>query len=296
MEIRIGRYPPALFLQKDRAVIDALTGMAEKWVRHCPLVDEENSLVGMVSVRDIIDFLGGGDKFDHLKKSHPTLYEALKKVPLIDISYKPPFIETTSEFKEVIETMIERGVGALAVVDENMKLVGIISERHIMSLFANTQTFVKVKEIMSKPIISLTPNDALIEAQRLMTKHRIRRIPLISGNDLKGIITVKDIVKFYASEENMEKIAANKVEEIYSTPLSYISSKPVHTVDPDEDVGSAISIMRRYNIGSLVVVEDDKPVGIFTERDVVKKLAKIRGVEVFVDEAQKKIVAGRVAF
>ncbi len=296
LEIRLGRYPPALFLQKDKPVIDALKGMAEKWVRHCPLVDEKGKLVGMVSIRDIIDFLGGGNKFDHLKKDYPSLYDALNRTALSNISYKPPFIETTTEFKDVIETMIEKGVGALAVVDENMNLVGIISERHIMSLFADTQTFVKVKEIMSSPIISLTPSDTLIEAQKVMTKHRIRRLPLISGNYLKGIITVKDIVKFYATDETLKKLANNNIEEIYNTPLSYISNKPVYTVDPDEDVGSAISIMRKHNIGSLVVVEDNKPVGIFTERDVVKKLAKIRGVEIFVDEAQKKIVAGRVAF
>ena len=294
--MRLGRYPPALYLDKDRPILEAIKGMAEKWVRHCPLIDSGNRLVGMVSVRDIIDFLGGGDKFSHIRNRHPTLYDALTKTPLIDISYKPPYLEDFAEFKEVVETMIERGVGALAVVDSEMRLEGIISERHIMSLFEDTETFVKVKEIMSSPIISLTPNDTILEAQKTMTRHKIRRIPLISGNRLRGIVTVKDVIRFYAQPKTISMLEKNNVDEVYSTPLTYIASSPVYTVDPDRDVGQAISIMRRHNIGSLVVVEDEKPVGIFTERDVVIKLAKIKGVEIFVDEARKKIIAGRVAF
>lgn len=53
--------------------------------------------------------------------------------------------------------MINRNIGALAVTDREGKLVGIISERHIMNLFSDVKTHVRVCEIMTCPLITLPP-------------------------------------------------------------------------------------------------------------------------------------------
>ncbi len=294
-EIRVGRYPPALYLELDKPLIYVVKGMAEKWVRHCPLVDAEGVLRGMVSIRDVVNFLGGGDLFEKYVGGR-DLYRALREVHASQISYKPPYVTLDDDFSEVVEIMLERRVGALAVVDGDMKLRGVISERHIVSLFSDVKTYVKVKELMNTPLISLPPEASIVEGQRVMTRHRIRRVPLVSNGALKGIVTVKDIVKFYASEDTLSLLERGEVERVHGTPMSYIASRPVYTVEPHEDVGDAIAVMRRHGIGSLVVVEDGKPVGMFSERDVVTKLPMIKGVEIFVDEAEKRIVAGRVAF
>lgn len=293
-EIRVGRYPPALYMEAERPLLDVVKGMAEKWVRHCPLVDSDGRLVGMVSIRDIVNLLGGGDLYE--KYAAGGLYDALRTVKASEISYKPPYVMLDDDFAEVIEVMLERRVGALAVVDGDMRLRGVISERHIMALFADTETFVKVKELMSTPLISLPPESTILEGQRLMTRHRIRRVPLLTGSAVKGIVTVKDVVKYYAEPSTLGLLERGEVEKVHATPLSYIASRPVYTVDPHVDVGEAISIMRKHGIGSLVVVDDGRPVGMFTERDVVTKLPRIKGVEIFVDEVEKRIIASRVSF
>ena len=62
-ELKIGRYPPAVIAYPDTTILEVLKDMAEKWVRHAPIVDRRTRRVfGMVSARDIIDFLGGGPK------------------------------------------------------------------------------------------------------------------------------------------------------------------------------------------------------------------------------------------
>jgi len=293
-EIRVGRYPPALYMKASRPLMDVVRGMAEKWVRHCPLVDADGRLVGMVSIRDVVNFLGGGSLYDRYASG--GLYRALLDVEASELSYKPPYVTLDDDFSEVVEIMLERRVGALAVVDGDMVLRGVISERHIMALFADTETFVKVRELMSTPLIYLPPESTVLEGQRVMTRHKIRRVPLLSGAAVKGIVTVKDVVRHYADPSTLDLLERGEDEKVHSTPLSYIASKPVVTVDPHVDVGQAISIMRRHGIGSLVVVEDERPVGMFTERDVVTKLPRIKGVEIFVDEAEKRIVASRVSF
>lgn len=271
--------------------------MAAKRVRHCPLVDESGRLVGMVSARDLVDFLGG-KRFREivLERYGRDVFRALADTAAISLSYKPPFVYADSELREVVEEMLSKGVGALAVVDEENRLLGIVSERHVVSLFASIETHVKVKEVMTRDLVVLSPSDSLAECMRLMSEHRVRRVPLVSGGALKGIVTVKDVIGFLASESTLEALRAGRVDAVYSTPVAYFASKPVVTVSPEEDVGSAIQRMKEHGIGAVVVADGEKPLGILTERDLMSRLPRVKGVETFVDELRQVIYASRVSF
>lgn len=296
-ESRIGRYPPALYLYSEASLMDVFLGMASKRVRHCPLVDADGKLVGMISARDVVDFLGGR-RFQEVVKGRfgGDVLSALRLTRALELSYKPPFVYLASDLREVIEIMLERGVGAIAVVDENKYLRGLISERHLVSLFANIETHVKVKEVMTGNFVGLTPSDTLERGMQVMSEYRVRRIPLVSGGVLYGIVTVKDILAFLSSEDSLKSLEKGAVEAVYQVPLSYIASRPVITVDPEEDVGRAISIMKAHNIGALMVTVNEKPVGIITERDIMSRLPRVKGVETFIDEIRQEIYASRVSF
>ncbi|AKG39177.1 MAG: CBS domain-containing protein [Infirmifilum sp.] len=296
-EIHIGRYPPALYLDVEASLMDVFLGMASKRVRHCPLVDGNGRLVGMVSVRDLIDFLGG-KRFETVVGGlfGGDVLKALRATKARELSYKPPFVYVDSDLREVVETMLEKGVGALAVIDRDGKLRGLISERHLISLFADIETHVKVKEIMTSNFVSLSPSDTLAAGMKVMSERRVRRLPLISGGALEGIVTVKDMIGFLASEESLNSLSSGRVEAVYGVPLSYIASRPVLTVDPEEDVGKAILKMKNHNVGALMVAVGQRPIGILTERDVMSRLPRIRGVETFIDEMRQKIYASRVSF
>jgi len=296
-EIGVGRYPPALFLKPDSKLLEVLIGMASKRVRHCPLVDNDGKLVGMVSVRDLVDFLGGRRFKDIVVGTYSgDIYKALEETDALSLSYKPPFVYMDADLKDIVETMLYRGVGALAVVNRDGVLVGIISERHIISLFADVESHVKVKEIMTKPFASLTPSDNIRTGLQLMSERRVRRIPLIAGSELQGIVTVKDILGFLASDDVLKALRAGDVQRVYETPLAYIASRPVVTVSPEDDVGVAVKRMKERGIGAVVVSAEKKPVGILTERDIMTRLPQVKGVETFVDELQQKIYASRVTF
>jgi len=294
-EFKIGRYPPAVVVEKSTPIIKVIKGLAEKWVRHAPIVDENNRLIGMVSARDIIDFLGGGPKSRIVEEKYDgNLYEAIMKEPVNSIKYMPPYVTLDDDIQAVVSIMLERNIGALAITDEERRVVGIISERHIMALFSEAKTMVRVCELMSRPLITLPPQATLIEGQKLMHEKHIRRIPLKTGSNLRGIVSIKDVVKFYSLEETLERLRLLGKENVYDTPLSYLASTKVITVEPHVDLGEAIRIMRENNIGSLVVVDRGECTGIITERDFIIKLPKMWGVELFVDEVEELIVAGRI--
>ena len=296
--MRIGRYPPAVVLNTEDVVLRVLRSLADAWVRHAVLVDDEGKLAGMISARDVVSFLGGGAKFRIVEEEYEKdVYRALREVRAKELSYVAPTIGYEDDFSKVIEVMLRRGVGALTVVDNTEKPIGVISERHIIALFADVTTNVYVREVMSSPLMSMRPEEPLVRGMRLMISRHIRRVPLTEGGELRGILTIKDVVAFFASVSTQKRLKEDGVEDVWLTPLGFLGTKEVATINLNADLGEAIRVMRDLGIGSLVVVNDEGvPVGMFTERDVITKLPKLEGVEVFVDEIEKRIVAERVYY
>jgi len=277
-------------------MISVLLAMGRHRVRHVPLIDEEGRLSGMVSARGVVDFLGG-KRYDDivLARFGGDVFRALESVSVDVVSYDPPFVYNDSDIREIIELMIEHGLGALAVVDRAQKVVGIVSERHVISLLADINTHVKVKEVMSPEVVVAPPMGTLQYCMRVMSERRIRRVPLVSSEELKGIVTIKDVLSYMSREETLSKLRSNK-DAVYSTPLIYLASKPVLTIEEEADVGEAVSRMKRHGVGALVVTRGGKVSGILTERDVLTRLPRVKGVEIFLDETEKKIIGSRISF
>lgn len=297
-ELGLGRYPPALLRNANASVLDVLAGMAEKRVRHCPLISDEGVLVGMVSARDLVDFLGG-QRYRSIVQGRfgGDVHQALTRVRASELSRYPAWVTEDTTLVEVLTKFMELGVGALVIVDREKRVKGVLSERHVMALFAESTTHVQVREVMSRELITANPHEPITRALELMSRYRVRRLPLRSGGRLGGIVTVKDVLGFLGSEHSLKLLAAGEGESLFLTPLQSIASYPVFTVYAGEDVGKAVSIMKSHGIGSLIAVDETgNPVGIITERDVVTRLPRVKGVELFLDLAKAAIFASRVSF
>ncbi len=106
-------------------------------------------------------------------------------------------IRKSDSVHTLAKRMVEYGVGS-AVVIENGKPIGIVTEKDLISKIVarnRTPAKVKIEEVMTHPIITITPHTSLREAAMIMIKRGIRRLPVVdnSGN-LVGIITDNDIL------------------------------------------------------------------------------------------------------
>ena len=93
--------------------------------------------------------------------------------------------------------MIKEDVGSLLIVEKN-RLVGILTEKDILQkviALGKDVRKIKVKDIMTKNIISINSNTDLYDIAKLINEKGIRRLPVIDNNKLKGIVTEKDLLK-----------------------------------------------------------------------------------------------------
>ena len=98
---------------------------------------------------------------------------------------------------EAIAMMAENSIGALLVVD-NGALVGILSERDYarkVVLQARSSKDTRVGDIMTTPVITVSPSYTVEECMRLMTDKRIRHLPVVDGTSIAGIVSIGDLVR-----------------------------------------------------------------------------------------------------
>lgn len=102
-------------------------------------------------------------------------------------------VSPTIAVKEFARTLIRNRISGAPVVDKKGKIVGVVSETDIV--FKRGK---QVKDIMSKKVISVSEETTVEEIATLMTTHKVRRMPVMSGGKLVGIVSRADIVRAIA--------------------------------------------------------------------------------------------------
>jgi CBS domain-containing protein len=102
-----------------------------------------------------------------------------------------------------IEQMAELGIGALVVLDGG-RLAGILSERDYtrkVILAGRSSKDTAAGEIMSTDLVTVEPTDSVGHCLRIMTEHRVRHLPVVSGGMVVGVLSIGDLVKQVIAEQ-----------------------------------------------------------------------------------------------
>ena len=188
--------------------------------------------------------------------------------------------------------MKKHRISLVIVVNEDKTLNGIVTETDLVKVFLTKEsTQIKTSEIMKKEVITAQPSDPILYVESLLIKYGISRVIIKRNQKPVGVITFRDFVpakipQWIAESADPKEVQEYKfkkgLEEIHSNQMSYLfpfhatdimSPNPI-TVEMNKDVKTAITLMIKYDISGLPVVNKSKLVGIITKSDIVNVLAQ----------------------
>jgi len=152
------------------------------------------------------------------------------------------------------------------VVSDNGDLSGIITETDLLKrAIADSNDFrkMKVEHIMTSPVRSVPCNLSVLEASRIMEAENIRRLVVLEEKRLVGIITQTDIVRVLTSYGMWKNVS-----ELMSSDVAAIAGSAT--------VREAAEVMASRDISCLVAMDNEDVVGIFTERDLLKRVIALK--------------------
>jgi len=181
---------------------------------------------------------------------------------------------------EVAAHMREKSLGSLLVESTDAegrmsRRSGIVTETDLIrKVLAKgiDPSLALADQIMTSPLLTITPDRPMLDASHLMETNQIRYLCVSDKEEIVGIISVRDLVRYFVDSEGGP---IRDLDNVYR-PLSVLMRTTMETIPSERTVLEAAQTMAEKRIGSLLVIEAGEMVGIVTETDVVRKVIAAR--------------------
>lgn len=134
---------------------------------------------------------------------HPTVFRKVASMSMdedrVEGIMSSPVVHVAphATVAQALRTMLDHDIGAVVVVDGE-SVVGVFTERDLTKRLLDDEALLdrELNEVMSTPVTTVNPSDEVVFIFRLMTEKRIRRLPVIDGGLLVGIVTERDLLRW----------------------------------------------------------------------------------------------------
>ena len=126
----------------------------------------------------------------------------------------------------------------------------------------------QVRDLMVSSVVTIEPGTGVVDAAKRMIQEEKGPLPIVEGERPKAIVTDRDIIAHVVAEgRDPTKMTVDE-----------IASQDLVTIGPDQDIGEARRLMDEHELDRILVVEDDRLVGIISEADIRSDEGPVRGV------------------
>jgi len=257
-------------------ILGAVETMTKCRFRRLPVTDAGTGKIrGIITSGDVINFMGGGDKYRLVQVKHGgNLIAAVNESVRAIMTRQLETLPDSARIADAVAIIVNKKVGGLPIVNDDGVLAGIITERDVMRVLAAEKSSLAVENVMTASLRVTQPDCPIAEVTRDMTQHRFRRLPVVSDEVLYGIITATDIMHYLGSREVFSRLSTGDIAEVMRLPVRTLIAGDLFTITPEKSINEAARQMLEKNIGALPVIEDTRLIGLVTEFDLVRAFAR----------------------
>ncbi|MEJ2490495.1 MAG: CBS domain-containing protein [Desulfuromonadales bacterium] len=173
-------------------------------------------------------------------------------------------VEAEASVRDALRLMRERRINRVVVLSQG-DVIGLLTEKDVV--FATNwflgQPELRLKEVMDKPVMTVPEDFTIAQTCQLFAEHPIRHLVVLNARrDTFGIFSQVDLVSLFRDRifENIPDVCA-------------MMSTKVLQIAPEISARYALSLMARRSVSTIVVIDQEQPIGMFTEREVVRSVA-----------------------
>jgi CBS domain-containing protein len=219
---------------------------------------EEKKLVGVVTDNTIAYKLGSWRK-----REVPASRLHASSVVEKDIETIDPDAQVTS----VLFKVGEPGPTILPVLSDDT-LVGVVTKADLLPYVESEE---QVQTIMKTDVQTISPNDRIIHARRMMVDNNVARLPVVHEGQLMGMISDMEIAVAFARLKKRFSLGRQKHQLEELLVKDYMKT-PAVWIPPTIMIRDASKLMVKMNVGALPVLKDDQLIGIISRTDVLKTI------------------------
>ena len=259
-----------------QSIIGAVEIMTKCGFRRLPVTDAgSKKLRGIITSGDVINFMGGGDKYKLVQVRHGgNLLAAVNESVRTIMTQQITTLAHDSRISDAVDIIVKKKIGGLPIIDDDGVLNGIVTERDVLRVLGAERSTFTVEDVMSSSLRVTSPDCTIANVAHDMTQYRFRRLPVVSDDVLYGMITATDIMKYLGSREVFSRLTTGNVAEVMELPVRTLIGGDLFTTTPMQSINLAAREMLTRNIGALPVIEGSRLIGLVTEFDLVRAFAK----------------------
>jgi len=246
---------PPVTIRENTPVESALR-MNLEGIRAVMVRKRDNTFAGLITSRDVLDFLGGGEKYRSFRSRR-------LKTPVRVIAEKNVVeLDGDMSVREALEFFRKYGKN-IHPVTENGKIIGMISRSNFL-MHINKPLGILIEEVMTEKPITVREDFAINDVAKMLCLGAFKRLPVVRNDILTGLVTPYDII-FYLNKNSRLRggLKRNK------TPVKDVMNRCVATIKPENDVFDAVVLMKSKKLEFLPVVDEAELLDVITQRDVL---------------------------
>ena len=256
-------------VDKDQNIHDALKLMKKHKVSRLPVVntnhENERALVGIITEKDIALRLGSS-RYGNMAPSHFYISTVMSPDPIT--------LKSNENLGNAAKIMIENKIGGIPIVD-NDDIVGIVTKTDFIKTCQGIPyNKMYIKDKMQTNVMTVSPEDRLVHARRILIDEDIGRLPVMSGDGLEGILTAKDIA---SSMISFRKVVPDKYQaaRIRNLLVEDIMTQNVRTIDEGATIADASTTMIDEDFSGIPVIDDTRKItGMITKTDLMNLIVE----------------------